>query len=115
MKKILFLLLLPAFSFAQKDYDIIGISVNSTMQNLISPFKIIKSKMRISVKDSLFITEHDGKSDSVKITKKVSDHYFEISDGLQHSIVTIGEFKSKKYSGFITVQSDKFVTSLYFK
>lgn len=117
IKKVLFLLIvsLPLLSFAQRNYDIVGISVNTTMQNLIPASKIIKVKMNIIISDSVYNTVYEGKKSSFKIVKKINDNYFVIDDGIKTSTITIGTLKSKKYSGFINQESEKAIVILYFK
>ena len=116
MKIILFIMLcLPMFCIAQKTYNITGMAVNTTIQNLVPPDKIFKTKMTIIVSDSIFTTFFKGKISKYPIVKKANQNYFVINDGLKETTVTIGEMKSNKYSGFIIQESDKAVVTCFYK
>lgn len=113
MKTIL-LLLIPCFSFAQKQvYHFTGISVNSVNAiDYLSPI-IIKSNGDISVTDSTFTVSLKGKEDKSDIVKKVSDNFFKISNGLNDSTVKILNEKNGKYDGSVVINSGQY-TVIYF-
>ena len=116
MKKVLILIIvcLPVFVIGQATYNIKGLSVNTTFGNIANPARIYKTDMKIKITDSSFITTEKGKETSYPIVKKVSQNNFVISDGLREMKITIGKLNTKKYSGFITQESDKAIVSCYF-
>lgn len=104
LKKLLFILmLLPVFTFGQKIYNVTGISV---VHNLQPSSKIMKASFQIVIDDTSFSEITNGKKTVFKITKRINENYFKISDGLQEAIVLVTEQKTKKYTGFITQQMD---------
>lgn len=112
MKTIL-LLLIPCFSFAQKEYHVAAFSVNSGMASLVSPYNIIKTNGDITVSDSTFTVNLKGQEEKSNIVEKVSDDFFKISNGLNDSTVKILNEKNGKYSGSVVVNSGQY-TVIYF-
>ena len=107
----------PVIGIGQvRTFRIIGVSASSSYYNMAtSPGKIVKADMVITIKDSTYTITAYGKTNEAKIIKKKDDNYFVISDGIKEAIITIGEMKSKKYSGFISQESDGSIVACYFK